>query len=296
MLTSTWSLVVTVLTLANILGCLWLLAWTMKKRPNEAPEGQETGHVWDEDLREYNNPMPRWWLNLFVVAVIFALGYLLLYPGLGNFGGLFGWTTVGQHDARLAKVVAQRDSVHAQYEGREIAELIATPSAVALGAKIFANNCAGCHGTDAKGAIGFPNLVDGDWIYGGSPEAVLQTLANGRGGMMPPLAARLKDDLPLMVKLLLDWDAARQQPQENERILKKFKGLCASCHGLEGKGNPVIGAPNLSDDIWLYGGSAEAIEHTLVNGRQGMMPAFQTQLSDTERRLVAAWVLSHQGQ
>lgn len=295
MLSSGWSYAVAAITLINILACIWLLLWTSKKRPDEAREGDETGHVWDGDLREYNNPLPRWWLNMFVLTVIFGLVYLAFYPGLGNFTGRLGWTQHGQHDERLAEVMNRRAAILSAFDGRDVAALIADPAAQAQGAKLFSNQCAGCHGTDAQGAIGFPNLTDADWLYGGDSATVLTTLANGRNGMMPSFVGALSDEeLRGLLALLADWNAAHARPDKHAVAIAKFNSTCAACHGADGHGNPMLGAPNLTDGIWLHGSSPDAIRATILYGRQGAMPAFGSLLSETERKLVAAWVLAQQ--
>jgi len=291
-MTSFWSYLVSALVLANILACVWLLIWASRKRPEEAAEGAETGHVWDDDLREYNNPLPKWWLNLFVITVIFGLGYLALYPGLGNYRGYLGWSEHKQHDERLAKVMEKRAALLAGFEGHDIVSLEKDPAALKYGSQLFTANCSGCHGTDAHGAKGFPNLTDQDWLYGGAPDTVFTTITNGRNGIMPPLATALDEqkisDVIAYVQSL-HTGASGAQVDAGHAV---FMGTCMACHGPEAKGNPLLGAPNLSDDTWLYGGSADTIRETITYGRHGQMPAFGATLNDTERRLVAAYVLS----
>jgi len=291
-----WSTIVIVLVLANILACLWLLVWTSKKRPNEAQEGAETGHVWDGDLREYNNPLPRWWLNLFVITVFFGLGYLVLYPGLGNLPGVLGWTEHQQHDERLAVVEERRDALYSTFAGKSIEALMGEHEALEQGGKLFTLNCAGCHGTDAHGAIGFPNLTDGDWLYGGSPDQVFTTITNGRNGAMPALGATMDAaTVDNLVAMLQDWESAHANPASFEPAITKFNTMCMACHGMDGKGNPMLGAPNLTDDVWLYGNAPDALKTTLMQGRNGAMPSFKDQLDETQRKLLAAWVLSQGG-
>lgn len=290
-----WSIFIIVLTLGNILACFWLLWWTSKRRPDEKAT-DTTGHVWDEDLTEYNNPLPRWWLMLFYLTVFFSLGYLVLYPGLGNFAGTLGWTQEKRFEAESARIEARQQEYFAQFEGMDVPALAVDPDAVGVGSRLFANNCAVCHGADGRGAPGFPNLADDDWLYGGAPENIITSISKGRRGMMPPMGAALgeqgvaevaayvyqlnhRDPMPGTVAML---DAGR----------KKFAATCAACHGQDGKGNTALGAPNLTDDTWLYGGGYETLRRTITDGRTGNMPAHEQLLSEDEIRLVAAYVYS----
>lgn len=282
-----WHIGVIVLTVASILGCLWLLFANARGTPGEGT----TGHVWDDDLREYNNPLPRWWLNLFVITIIFAVGYLVFYPGLGNFAGTLGWSSKSEMQSRLEAVKSQRQSLYASLGDRDIAALAADPAIRPLGRELYLNNCAGCHGTDARGAIGFPNLADDAWLYGGTPEAIVASIANGRQGMMPGFQAMLDpqvaDDL---TDTLLNWHDAGFDPARRERAMKTFATACAACHGATATGNPFIGAPDLTDEDWLYGSSREAVRHSILQGRIGKMPPHRDLMSEDDIRVVAAWV------
>jgi cytochrome c oxidase cbb3-type subunit 3 len=289
-MTPFWSIVVIVLVVANIIGCLWLLIWTAKRTPGESAD---TGHVWDDDLREYNNPLPRWWLNLFVITIIFGAIYLALYPGLGNLPGRLGWSSAAQHDQRAAVTQAQRQALYQPYDQREIADLRHDAAAVELGGKLFQSNCAGCHGVDARGAKGFPNLADGDWLYGGDAERIYASITQGRGGQMPTFFGTLDEEqLKSLVAYVRDWHTKRTDGTEYQVGARKFAGTCAACHGADGNGNPLLGAPRLNDDIWLYGGNDAAIRETILYGRKGQMPSFEATLSDTQRRLLTSYVLS----
>lgn len=290
-----WSNIVIALVILNILACLWLLIWTSKKRPNEAAEGAETGHVWDDDLREYNNPLPRWWLNMFVLTIIFGLGYLVFYPGLGNFAGRLGWTSKGQMEQRLAEVQQRRNALYAAFDGQPVAALQTNTAAMALGAKLFSRNCAGCHGTDAQGAVGFPNLTDNDWLYGGSEAQVHASINNGRRGQMPSFVGSV--DEQQVSDLVAYVQALHQRPEAASELpgAKKFSVTCVACHGAEAHGNQALGAPDLTDAVWLHGGDTESIRQTIVLGRSSEMPTFKDQLSETERQLLTAYVLSLSG-
>lgn len=282
-----WHGFIVVLTVASLVGCLWLLFANARGTPGEGT----TGHVWDEDLSEYNNPLPRWWLNLFILTVVFAVGYLVVYPGLGSYAGIWGWTQDNQLEQRMEAVRARRQTVYASLGQRDPAALSKDPSVMALGREIFLGNCAGCHGADARGAIGFPNLADRDWLYGGSPDAIMTSIREGRHGQMPPfnggLEAKKVDDL---VAMLQHGFGTGLREERRANAMKQFSITCAVCHGAEGKGNPAMGAPNLTDDIWLHGGSTEQIRHSLLFGRQSNMPAHKDLLSADDIRVVTGYV------
>ncbi len=279
----------------NVLGCAWLIWWTARSRPDEVAKGEVIDHVWDGDLQERNNPMPRWWLILFWLTIVFCFIYFALYPGMGSFGGILGWSKQGQYQQEIASANKQYAPIYAAFSARDVVELSKDPKALALGHSLFLNNCINCHGSDARGAIGFPNLTDNDWLYGGEPQNIVDSITHGRQGMMPPLGAALGpqgvDELVAYVLSL----SGREAPADKVEAGKARFVLCAACHGADGRGNQTIGAPNLTDDIWLYGGSSAAIRQTIMDGRHGQMPAHQW-LGDDKIRLLAAYVysLSHQ--
>ncbi len=285
------------LVLLNILGCLWLIWWTSRRQAGEEAEGTEKAHVWDEDLRELNNPLPRWWLNLFILTIIFSFAYLLLYPGIGRYAGTLGWSQAGQHDQRLAEVAKARQAHFSRFEGRSVEDLSADPEVAQVGGRLFADNCAGCHGTSARGAIGFPNLSDDDWLYGGKPEQILHSIAYGRSGNMPAFGAMLKPaELDALVALVGNWSQPPLSAQQAEAARAKFAVVCAACHGSEAQGNTLMGAPRLSDAIWLHGGKPEDLRHSITFGRSGNMPAHRELLSEMEIKLLAAFVYRISGQ
>lgn len=283
-----WHWFIAIITVGSLVAYLWLLFANASRKPGEA---EDTGHVWDEDLRERNNPLPRWWLNLFVLTVVFAFGYLVMYPGLGNWAGTLGWTQRGQVQAALDDVAARRAGLYAQFQGRDVAALAADPAAQSLGREVFLRNCAGCHGADAAGAIGFPNLTDADWLYGGDPDTIVASITNGRHGAMPAFNGGLT---PEALKALTDfvprWSDASLNPGVRADGLRQFAITCAACHGADGRGNPALGAPNLTDGTWLYGGNVEQVRETILFGRGGTMPAHATLLSADDIRLAAAHV------
>ena len=287
-MTPFWHWYIVVIVVASLAGCVWLLFANARGTP-----GESTGHVWDDDLREYNNPLPRWWLNLFVLTIIFAVGYLALYPGLGTMRGELGWTSKKEMQQKLAALTAQRQEKFAALKGMDVAAMSKDPTALSLGHAVFLNNCAGCHGADARGAIGFPNLTDNDWLYGGEPDTIVQTITNGRHGQMPPFGAVLTpDQLNALVAFVPYWSDPKLDPAVREAGMKQFAITCAPCHGPDGKGNHLIGSPNLTDNIWLYGGGRNTVRQTITNGRGGQMPAHQDLLSTDEIRVVAAYVYS----
>lgn len=282
-----WHVFVIVLSIGSIIALLWLLFANARGKPGE----DTTGHVWDDDLREYNNPLPRWWLNLFILTVVFAVGYLVVYPGLGNYAGTRGWTQQGEMQARLAEVKARRANLYASLGDRDIAALAHDPAVRALGQEVFLGNCAGCHGADARGALGFPDLSDRDWLYGGAPEAIQASITQGRHGQMPAfngmLDARTLDDL---VDTLLHWNDPKFDPVRRERAMKQFAISCAACHGADARGSTLVGAPDLTDDVWLHGNRREDIRQGILFGRRGNMPAHRDLLSADDIRVVSAYV------
>ncbi len=291
-MTTGWSLFVIILTVLNILACLWLLRWTSK--PRTATEkiggGADTGHVWDKDLREYNNPLPRWWLWVFYITVVFGLIYLALYPGLGNFGGVKGWTQSGQYQQERAAVEARAAQLLAPLAALPVAELVNNEQAMSTAHNLFQQNCAQCHGSDGGGAVGFPNLRDANWQWGSDADSVVATIAAGRIAAMPPWGAVLGDqgvtEVVAYVQKLSGQQADATLAAAGET---RFQQVCSACHGMDGKGNPLLGAPNLTDQIWLYGGDAATLRQTLVNGRNGQMPAWGDKLGEQRVKLLAAY-------
>jgi cytochrome c oxidase cbb3-type subunit 3 len=292
MLTSFWNWYVIVITIFTILASLWLLRWT-KNAGNQDEGDGSTGHVWDEDLVELNNPLPRWWLQLFYITIIFAFVYFALYGGLGNLGGYLGWSQEGQYDAEMQTAIEAQEAVFSRYRQMDNDALMADAEANATGQRLYANSCAMCHGSDARGAKGFPNLADDDWLYGDSFDAVMHSIVKGRVGVMPVMVGGLDDgaigDLVVYVQSLSGQKADAQLAANGK---KNYDMLCVACHQADGSGNQALGAPRLNDDIWLYGGDPATIRETLTLGRNGNMPAHENLLSEDRQRLVTAYVLS----
>lgn len=291
-MSSFWSWFIITLVALNIVGCAWLLWWTAKRRPGD-PAPEQTSHYWDGDITEYNKPLPKWWINLFWLTIIFSIGYLVWYPGLGNFAGYSGWTSAGQHDADVAAAEERLAPIFARFQERAIDELAGEPEAVALGRSVFGNYCATCHGSDARGARGFPNLADGSWNWGGSPEQILTSIIDGREGVMAPMGTVLGSEQAITetVVYVQSLSGRRVDPQLAAAGRSRFM-VCAACHGIEGKGNPALGAPDLTDGVWTYGGDFDAIRHSIVHGRHGQMPAHGPIIGETRARLVGAYLWS----
>ena len=285
-----WPVFVTVVTLVSIVACLLLLWFTGKARAMTASDNT-TGHVWDGDLREMNNPLPRWWAWLFVLTVIFALIYLALYPGLGNYAGTLGWTSIGQHQAELDKGNAEVAPLYAKFTAMAPEAVAADPQAMAIGERLFMNNCAQCHGSDARGSNGIPNLTDTDWLYGGAPATIKETLIKGRMGNMPPMAAAVgsPEDVRNVAQYVLSLSGSPHDSLKAALGKPKF-AVCAACHGADGKGTPALGAPNLTDDIWLHGYGEAAILAMVNNGKVNQMPAQADKLTEAQIHVLASYV------
>lgn len=282
--------------LANILAGLWLMWWANKD--SDKIPAKDTTHVWDGDLTEYNNPLPRWWLWLFILSIVFALGYLVLFPGLGNYPGLLHWSSASQLSAENATARETFERRFAAYKDKSLTEISADPSAMSTAKNLFALNCSSCHGSDARGTKGFPNLTDQDWLWGGSEQAVYQTIAMGRDNAMPAWGPVLgADGVEQVMAYVLSLSGRQVQGALADQATiasgkTRFETMCSACHGQDGKGNQALGAPNLTDNIWLHGGSVTDIRETITNGRINHMPPHLERLGETKVRLLAAYVLN----
>jgi len=287
-----WSWFIIIPTLLGMFWCFYL-SFDNSREINPDDEGKPMEHVWDEDLREINNPLPKWWLNLFYITIVFGFGYLILYPGLGSYQGLLGWSEVGEYEQELAKADSKYAPLYEKYGSQSLVELGKNKNALSTAKRLFSTNCSICHGADARGAIGFPNLRDDQWLYGGDGETIKVSITNGRNGVMPAWFAPLGEQ---GVAELTEYLRGFQHSPENLEAAgageQKFKIFCAACHGADATGNPVLGAPNLTDNYWLYGGSKAAISESISKGRQGAMPAHKTLLSENKIRLLSAYILS----
>ena len=291
-----WPIYITVITLVSIIGTFFFLRsqTTRKLAPGEKPELIE--HTWDEDLQDLNNPLPRWWLGLFYGTLIFALAYLVLWPGLGNYAGVLKWTQIGEYEAEVQKAEARFQPVYARFMEQDVATVAADPEARSIGRNLFLTYCSQCHGSDAAGATGFPNLTDGDWLYGGDPDTIKASITEGRAGVMPPMGEALGEDGTREVaNYVLSLSARPHDAALAAAGRPKFEENCAACHMPDGTGMQALGAPNLTDKVWLYGGSEAAIVESIAKGRAGVMPGSDQILGTTSNKeaklhLLAAYV------
>ncbi|AVI67879.1 MULTISPECIES: cytochrome-c oxidase, cbb3-type subunit III [Shewanella] len=318
-MSSFWSVWITVLSLVVIAGCFLLLR-VCSKNTTDVKEGESMGHSFD-GIEELNNPLPKWWSYMFYITIVFGLIYLALFPGLGNYKGLLGWTSSNQSigtehgikaDSAAAIELAAKEGLYVQYDqevkhadekyGPIFAAYLATPleelvknqEALKVGGRLFLQNCAQCHGSDARGSKGFPNLTDGDWLYGGELATIKTTIMAGRHGMMPP-----KGGLPIEdseIAGLAEYVVKLSGREHDEKLAAQGQGSfmkgCFACHGMDAKGNKFMGAPNLTDDVWLYGGSRGMIEETIKHGRAGVMPAWKDVLGEEKVHVITAYVYS----
>lgn len=286
-----WSVFIAVVTVLALLACLVLLL--IASRRKIMADDNSTGHVWDEDLRELNNPLPRWWMILFVLTVVFAGAYLALYPGLGSYSGGLRWSSAAQLQAEQDMAQVRLDSVYARYAAMSPADLMRDSSAMGVGERLYLNHCSACHGSDARGSKGYPNLTDADWLYGGTHEAIKQTIAKGRVGNMPAMAAALgsAEDVKNVAHYVLSLSGSAHDAVSAQLGKPKF-GVCAACHGVDGKGNPALGAPNLADNIWLHGWGEASIVAIVTQGKVNQMPAHESRLSAAQIHVLGAYVMS----
>ncbi|WP_434515308.1 cytochrome-c oxidase, cbb3-type subunit III [Dechloromonas sp. ARDL1] len=285
-----WNLYVVAIVLGSILFCVVLLV--VQGKATFTP-GKTMGHVWDETLEEYNNPMPKWWSWMFIITVIFAFVYLALYPGLGNFKGMLGWTSAGQHTAEVKKMDDTVKPLFDKFMAMDLKAVAADKQAMEMGKRLYLTYCMQCHGADARGAKGFPNLTDSDWLYGGEPEQIKETISNGRMGVMPPHAQLGGDTIKDVANFVRSLSGLPNDATRAAKGKEAFTSAgCVGCHGPEGKGMHAIGAPNLTDKVWLYGSSEAVITETITKGRQNQMPAWKEFLGDAKVHLLSAYVLS----
>jgi cytochrome c oxidase cbb3-type subunit III len=287
-----WGWYVAVLTVLSLAACLWVLRSNSVKR-HDTDEANLHGHNEWDGLREYDNPLPKWWSNLFYITVIFAFGYLLLYPGLIVTNGVLGWSTDSLYRDEVAQVKAETDPIFNVYLKQDVQTVAADKGARQIGARLFQTYCSQCHGADMRGSKGFPNLVDNDWLFPGTPDGIKTTIMEGRNAMMPSFADQLKaDQIADVAQYVLSLSGRSTANDAARRGETTFKTLCVACHGADGKGNVALGAPNLTDGIWLYGGGLTTIIETITKGRQGQMPAQRDLLGEARVHLLAAYVYS----
>ncbi len=294
-----WSVYIAVITVVSMIAC-GVLLFTFSSTSGSGAQGETTGHTWDEDLSERNSPLPRWWMWMFYITIVFSLIYLVLYPGLGTYKGTYGWSSKGQFEAEQKDAAAQYGPIFDKYLQQDLKAVAADPDARVIGQRLFLNYCSQCHGSDAGGGRGFPNLRDDVWLYGGDPETIKTSIRDGRLGMMPAIGAAVggPEAIKDVANYVRSLSGLQHDAEMAERGKVKFGAICAACHGAEGKGKPELHSANLTDKDWLYGSSEATIIETITKGRTGQMPAHKQFLDDGKIHLLAAYVygLSNQFQ
>ncbi len=286
-----WPYFITLFTLAGIIACLILLVLTSKMKVAGSGAAETSGHVWDEDITEMNNPLPRWWVWMFVLTILFSLGYLVVFPGIASYAGKIEWTSVNQYEVEVEKANEALKPIYAQFEGVPIADIADLPATQSIGERLYMNNCAQCHASDARGSRGFPNLTDGDWLHGGSPEKIEETITNGRHGMMPAMGAMIGSEADVRNLANYVLSLSNSSHDDAAAALGKEKFVtCAACHGANGEGNQAMGAPNLTDSIWLHGAGEAAITQRIMSGVNNQMPAQKDKLTPAQIKVLAAYI------
>ena len=284
-----WSVYIGLATLLGLFACLALLVIAARRKVSAGDN--TTGHVWDEDLRELNNPLPLWWMGLFVATVLFSFAYLVFYPGLGSAEGSLKWSSTAQHAAEQRDAAEAVAPLYARFAALPAEQLAKDAQAMGIGERLFVNNCAMCHGSDARGSKGFPDLTDGDWLHGGTPQKIEETIAKGRVGTMPPMAAAVgsAQDVHNVAQYVLSLSGSAHDSIAANLGRPKF-AACAACHGVDGKGNQAIGAPNLTDNVWLHGWGEDAITAMVNKGKTNVMPAHAGRLTAEQIHVLGAYV------
>lgn len=293
-MSSFWSAWIIIISLGSVFGCWWLLFATRKSQKSNTETEETTGHVYD-GIEEYDNPLPKWWFYMFLGTIFFGLAYYALYPGLGSYKGLLGWSSTGQWEEEVAEAEVKYGPIFKAFAEKSIEDLSKDPAALKVGQRLFANNCSLCHGSTARGSLGFPNLTDSDWLYGGSADAIKQSIAHGRNGSMPAKGlnpAMSKSDITDLTNYLLSFSGRAEDQASGERGAAMFQTACSACHGADAKGMQAMGAPNLTDNVWLYGGTPSMIMQTIEFGRAGVMPAHNELLGDEKVHVLAAYIYS----
>ena len=287
-----WSVFISTVTIVSIVVLIYFIWRLSTRRAGDETSSPETmGHVWDEDLEEYNNPLPKWWLNLFYITLFWGVLYLILYPGLGSFKGVLGWSQVSQYEEEIASAEEHYGPLFEQYLQTDIEKLAEDSDAIKIGERLFSAYCTTCHGSDARGARGFPNLRDDDWLYGGEPTQIVESITNGRSGIMPPWNELLDERQVRSTARYVEHLAGRDvQASVVDEGKASYDLYCVACHGAAGKGNQQLGAPKLADKVWLHGGSTKKIIETIALGRNGIMPPHETFLGEAKIHLIAAYV------
>ena len=289
-MTDFWSAWVMVLVVVNLGITLFLFLWGLRVDIPTQSDGT-SGHVWAHGvLREGVRRLPLWWIVLSTASLVVGLGYLALYPGFGGFAGTLGWTSGDELARDQDANRGLQEPLLERVRGKSLETLATDPAVLRFGQVLFIENCAACHGRDARGnaKLGAPDLTDRDWLYGGEPQSILTSIKEGRNGMMPALAKSGQEarDLAHYVLSL----SGRTHDSLRAEIGRSAFSACVACHGVDGKGNVALGAPNLTDNVWLHGAGVEDIVETIRRGRNGVMPAFGNRLGENNASLVAAWI------
>ncbi len=289
-----WHWFVVGLTVLFIIWCVWLVSWSAKQGPKNVSDEDLVGHKWDGDLEEWNNPAPKWWLYLYFITIVWGIGFLIAYPGFGNFKGMLDWSSAGQYESEMAAAAATYEPIYEEFAAMDFEALSQDPEAMGLGKSLYASYCTSCHGSDARGAPGYPNLTDSDWQWGSSEAAITSTILNGRTAVMTPWAAILGSDEAVtnMAKYVRSLSGIEEADETVQAMQQQFTMYCSACHMADGTGNQLLGAPNLTDDVWLYGSSVDVIRTTLNEGRNGQMPAHGNLLGENRTKILAAYVYS----
>ena len=286
-----WNWYVAIATIASIVACGVLLRVLTTRKLVPGEQVGMTGHVWDEDLEEYNNPLPNWWRWLFYITIVFSIIYLILYPGLGRFAGTLEWSSTAQYETEMEAAQSRYGPVFSAFAAMPIADVAADPAARQIGESLFLNYCSTCHASDARGSRGFPNLADTSWLYGGDPETIKASIREGRSGIMPPMAAALpREGVKDVAHYVMSLSGMTHDNLRKARGAELFQANCAVCHGADGTGNPMLGAPNLTDDSWLYGRGESTIIETITSGRNSVMPPWGVFLGEDKTHMLAAYV------
>lgn len=289
-----WHWFIAIGTILFVVWCAWLISWSAKQGPQGTADEDLVGHKWDGDLEEWNNPAPKWWLYLYFITIVWAVGYMIAYPGIGAFKGTLGWSQLGQYEQEMATAAERYEPIYERFAAMSFDDRVNNADALELGRSLYASYCTTCHGSDARGAPGYPNLTDSDWLWGDSEDQLVTTLANGRTAIMPALGAALGGDAGIdnMVGYVRSLSGLAEADAAAQSMQPMFVALCSACHMANGIGNQMLGGPNLTDDVWLYGSSTNDVRDTIANGRTGIMPAHGDLLGDNKTRILAAYVRS----
>lgn len=293
-MTAFWHWFLAIGTIAFVIWCVWLISWSAKQGPQDVSDDDVVGHIWDGDLEEWNYPAPKWWLYLYFITIAWAVGYMIAYPGIGSYEGLLGWSQEGQYEQEMQAAAERYEPIYETFAAMDFDALQDDADAMSLGSSLFASYCTTCHGSDARGAKGYPNLTDDDWQWGGDEADIVATLTHGRVAAMAPLAPALggDDGVANMAKYVRSLSGLEEADAGAMSMQPMFMGLCGACHTPAGTGNKLLGAPNLTDDVWLYGSSVEDISAAIREGRYGMMPAHGELLGEDRTKILAAYVKS----